>query len=362
MPQIINPESEEHWLQLKTEDISSTEISALFGISPYSTRFEMWHQKKSGEVQRIDDNERMRWGRRMEDTIAHGVAEDLGLKVRRLKTYQRHDTCKGMGSSFDYEIVGVVDDDGKKLCCTPEEAKNEAQRLYLIHGAGILEIKNVDYLIYRDQWEEDEAPPHIEAQLQLQLEVTNRAWGLIVPLVSGNQIHYIPRERNKKIGAAMIKKINAFWHSIVENKPPEPDFETDADFIMRLYGDANTWTVDVTEDEELKPLVEQYFDLNMQAKDVKDLKDAVKARILHEVQGGAKKITCGDFSISCGVTKDTPPVVVTEDMIGDELGGRKSYRMFKIFRKKKETALEKANKPAEVKPVETIKQDEEIIL
>jgi len=350
MPIIINPESEEHWLQLKTEDISSTEISALFGISPYSTRFEMWHQKKSGEVQRIDDNERMKWGRRSEKMIAEGVSEDLGLKVRRLKTYQRHDTCKGMGSSFDYEIVGGM------------EGSEIIKQYPHLKGAGIFEIKNVDYLIYRDQWEEDEAPPHIEAQLQLQLEVTNRSWGVIACLVSGNQMHYIVRDRNEKIGAAMVKKVTKFWHSIVENKPPEPDFETDADFIMRLYGDANAWTVDVTEDEELKPLVEQYFDLNTQAKDVKDLKDAVKARILHEVQGSAKKITCGDFSISCGVTKDTPPVVVTEDMIGDELGGRKGYRMFKIFRKKKETALEKANKPAEVKPVETIKQDEEIIL
>lgn len=359
MPIVITPKSEDHWLQLKTEDISSTEISALFGISPYATLFEIWHQKKSGEVQRIDDNERMQWGRRMEDTIAQGVSEDLGLKVRRLKTYQRHNTCKGMGSSFDYEIVGAVDESGTKLCCMPDEAKSEAQRMYLTHGAGILEIKNVDYLVYRDQWEEDEAPPHIEAQLQQQLEVTGRSWGIIACLVSGNQMHYIVRERNEKVGAAMIKKITAFWHSIVENKPPEPDFETDADFIMRLYGDANEWVVDVSEDEEMKPLIEQYYDLQMQAKDVKDLKDSVKARILHEVRDGAKKITCNDISISCGRTKDTPPTVVTEDMIGKEIGGRIGYRMFRAF-KKKPVELERA-KPESVKP-QPKTEDEEIIL
>ncbi len=351
MPTIINPESEEHWLQLKTEDISSTEISALFGISPYSTPFEMWHEKKSGEVTRLNENNRMTWGKRLEDSIAQGIAEELGLKVRRLKTYCRHNSCKGMAASFDYEIVGVVDEDGVKLSCTPEEASNDAQREYLKNGPGILEIKNVDFLVYRDTWEEDEAPPHIEAQLQLQLEVKNRSWGIIAPLISGNDMKYIIRQRNKKVGAAMCKKITAFWLSITENKPPEPNFETDADFIVRLYGDSNQWVVDVSEDEVIQPLVEQFHDLSMQMKDVKDLKEAVKARILHEVKDNAKKITCGDISISCAKTKGTPPTKITKEMVGTEIGGREGYRYFRSFKKK----------PSEVLPVavSTVKNTEE---
>jgi len=340
MPIIINPESEEHWLQLKTEDISSTEISALFNISPYSTPYQVWHEKKKGEIIRLDENNRMTWGKRLEDSIAQGIGEDLGLKVRRLKTYCRHDSCKGMAASFDYEIVGIVDEDGKKLCCTPEEARTDAQREYLKNGPGILEIKNVDFLVYRDTWEEDEAPPHIEAQLQLQLEVKNRSWGIIAPLISGNDMKYIIRYRNKKVGAAMRKKITSFWLSITENNPPEPDFETDADFIIRLYGDANQWVVDVSDDDVIKPLVEQYYDLSMQYKDVTDLRTAVKARILQEVKGNAKKLTCGDITVSCMMTKPSAPTLITTEMVGTEIGGKESYRYFRAFKKKPEKETE----------------------
>ena len=342
MPIIINPESEDHWLQLKTEDISSTEISALFGISPYSTPFELWHEKNVGEIIRLEQNDRMTWGKRLEDTIADGISEDLNLKTRRLKTYQRHDNCKGFGASFDYEIVGDL-------------SKSEIMKTHShLKGPGILEIKNVDFLIYRDQWEEDEAPQHIEAQLQHQLEVTNRSWGIIAALVAGNTINYIVRERNPAVGKAMVKRVQEFWKSISDDNPPEPNFEDDANFIISMYGDANQWIVDVSEDEDIKPLVEQFWDLSQQSKDVSDLKKATQARILDMIEGNAKKITCGDLSISCGVTKDTPPTVVTEDMVGTEIGGRAGYRMFRAFKKpatKKGNAMPEKrtekNKPAE---------------
>lgn len=340
---IINPESKEHWLQLKTEDISSTEISALFNISPYSTPFELWHEKKAGEIVELEDNDRMKWGRRLEDTIANGIAEELNLKVRRLKTYQRHDTCKGFGASFDYEIVGDL-------------SKAEIMKTHPhLKGPGILEIKNVDFLIYRDQWEEDEAPPHIEAQLQQQLEITGRSWGIIACLVAGNDMKYIVRERNKKVGEAMKKRVTEFWSTIESNSPPEPNFEEDAEFIIRMYGDSNQWVVDVSEDENIKPLVEQFWSLSVQVKDVTDLKKAVKARILDQVEGNAKKITCGDLSISCGTTKDTLPTVVTKDMIGKEIGGRQGYRMFRCFKKSKNKMPEKRTEEIKPEPAEDFK-------
>jgi len=340
MPQIINPKSKEHWLQLKTEDISSTEISALFNISPYSTPFELWHEKKAGEIVTLKENSRMTWGKRLEDTIANGIAEELNLKVRRLKTYQRHDTCKGFGASFDYEIVGDLSE--AEIMKTHPHLK----------GPGILEIKNVDFLIYRDQWEEDEAPPHIEAQLQQQLEITGRSWGIIACLVAGNDMKYIVRERNEKVGAAMTKRVTEFWKTQELNTPPEPNFEEDAEFIIRMYGDSNQWIIDVSEDENIKPLVEQFWALATQVKDVTDLKKAVQARILDQVGGNCKKITCGDLSISCSTTKDTPPKVVTKDMIGEEIGGRQGYRMFRCFKKPKNKMPEKRTKENKPEPTE----------
>ena len=52
--QTITPSSKQDWLKARTEDITSTEVSALFGISPYTTAFELWHRKHDGfEVEKI---------------------------------------------------------------------------------------------------------------------------------------------------------------------------------------------------------------------------------------------------------------------------------------------------------------------
>ena len=141
----IQIESREQWLQERTKDVTSTEVSALYGLSPYKTEFELFHEKRDGLVVNIQSNERMRWGNRLEAAIAHGAAEEMGWQIAKLNVYMR-DIDARIGSSFDFEI------------------KSSSQ------GPGILEIKNVDWLQYQRNWIDDgagniEAPEHIELQI-----------------------------------------------------------------------------------------------------------------------------------------------------------------------------------------------------
>lgn len=76
----MNTDKQE-WLKKRLDDITSTEVSALFGLSPYSTEFELWHRKKSREVVELASNERMVWGSRLESAIAGGIASDQGWEV-----------------------------------------------------------------------------------------------------------------------------------------------------------------------------------------------------------------------------------------------------------------------------------------
>jgi len=63
------PVDRNHWLELRRADVTSTEVGALFGISPYMTRFELWHQKRSSGVVDVEPSERMQWGTRLQDAI-----------------------------------------------------------------------------------------------------------------------------------------------------------------------------------------------------------------------------------------------------------------------------------------------------
>ena len=51
--EFVNTES---WLQERMKDITSTEVSALYGLSPYLTEYELFHTKKDGVVVRIEEN------------------------------------------------------------------------------------------------------------------------------------------------------------------------------------------------------------------------------------------------------------------------------------------------------------------
>ena len=312
MPVIINPTDFDHWLSLKSEDVSSTESAALFGLSPYSSEFELYHEKLSGEIKTIDDNERMYCGRMMEDTIAKMVAEQLGIKVRRLKTYFRHDTCPRMGSSFDYEIIGHD------------------------RGPGLLEIKNVDSLIYRNEWSDDEAPAHIETQAQHQFEVANREWALIAALSGGNTLKIIDRERNKKVGAAICKRVTKFWEDVDNEREPTPDYGSDADFIISMYSDYDGGDpLDISDDVSMQSLILAHKELRARYNELETATKAIKAEVFHRVGNAPKLITSDGLTVNLSKTKDTAPTFITEEMVGESYGGREGYRQFRISQRKK---------------------------
>ncbi len=309
MPKTIPYANEQEWLDLRLEDITSTESAALFGLSPYMTKFELWHNKKNRTAVAFTETNRTKWGKRMESTIAEGVAKDLGIKVRPMKCYMRHDSFPRMGSSFDYEIYDHP------------------------NGPGIMEIKGVDYIVHRDNWTDNEAPPHIEVQKQHQYEVADMNWGLVVAFVGGNDPHIIERKRDREIGRILREKIADFWQSIRDNRPPAPDYEKDAEFIIGLHQSAGEKVYEAG-DPYIEELLAGYKEASQQCRKLEKTKDAKKAELLEFMGNDYNKAMVGDFTLHCGMSKETPPTVITEDMVGQTYGGRKRYRVFRVTERK----------------------------
>lgn len=316
----ITPDNHEHWLKLRSEDVTSTECSSLFGLSPYMTEFELWHRKKNQEIVTLEETERMRWGNRLEAAIANGIAEDQSWTVKPFKDYARNEELRA-GSSFDFIILS-------------DEITSKKDGLTHIKDClpiGLLEIKNVDALQFKEKWViEDgqvvEAPPHIEIQVQHQLMITGFQVAYIGALVGGNSVGLIRRTPQENIISQIKSKITKFWDSIENNQPPAPDFERDADFISSLYDNAEPGkTMDVCKDEEMMDLVAKYKDATAMEKAAATAKQAAKAQILTKI-GDAEKIFGDSFTISAGVVG--PAQVAYE---------RKGYRNFRVhFKKNKE--------------------------
>lgn len=277
-------------------DITSTEISALYGASPYQTAFELGHRKLAKEIVSIEENERMKWGSRLQDAIAAGVAQDQGWSIRKMDEYIR-DSSARIGSSFDFAIG----------------------------DHGLLEVKNVDSLAFRDGWLTDEdtgeleAPLHIELQVQHQLAVSGRRFAFICALVGGNKVHLIQRDRNESVISDIKLKAAAFWKGIDAGVVPAPDFTRDAEMISKLYNKADADNIlDSRRDIDLDLLVQEYNKFAAEEKSAKESKDAMKAQILMKVGTAAKVIGSG-YSITLGT--------VAGGTVSYE---RSPYRMFKI--------------------------------
>lgn len=298
MFQTIIPRNKEHWLELRKPVITSTEVAALFGCSPYVTEYELFFRKRDNLEIEFEPTERVTWGTRLEQAIAAGVAEDNNWQIRKMDEFIVDPDLK-IGASFDF----AIGDDG------------------------LLEIKNVDSLKFKENWLIDgdniEAPAAIEFQVQTQLYASKRKYTKLAALVGGNQVALVTREPDTRVFNAIEKRVAAFWESIRQNVPPAPNFARDAEFIASMYQYAEPGRVyNAGDDREMATMVSEYKALGRVVTTAQEGKDEIKAKLLMKI-GEAEKVVGDTFSISAGMIG---PSHVEYD--------RKGFRDFKIYLKK----------------------------
>jgi len=332
--------SHEDWLSLRKRDLTSTDVAALFGLSPYLTEYELWHRKRNQEdAPKFEANERVLWGQALENTIAKEFARrndwnyeehirwGVGHLCRdrfdgwsKLKgrpvvmawdTYHR-DSEERIGASFDFRLC-MIDKD---------QAHDE-----------IIEIKNVDARAYASKWiERDgelvEAPPHIELQVQQQMLVSDAPAAWIVALVGGNELRAVRRLPDPEVHAVILKRARDFWASIEADEPPQPDYARDYDRLVnaRLH-EVGDDTIDA--DDEINAMLDRVHDAQKRKRQAETEERELKARILERV-GTASKVRAAKGTLSCGVSKPTTGKIITEDMVGTYMGARSSYRVFRF--------------------------------
>jgi putative phage-type endonuclease len=303
-------DNEAEWLAARKKDVTSTESAALFGMSPYTTGFELWHAKRSGVATEFQTNDRVRWGNRLEAAIAQGLADDNGWQIAPMKSYMRL-PAERIGSSFDFVILN--------------------------HPSGKpahLEIKNVDYLQFRDKWLTDdevpEAPEHIEMQLQHQMMVSGFSLGYVGALIGGNQSFLIERERDERVIAALRARIAEFWRTIDAGIEPPPVMPEDAAAVIRLnqYAEPNT-IFDASTDAIIATLADNYRTAARAEKDAEERKKVAQAEIYARI-GNAERVLGNGWTLCASMVADTPPTLITADMVGKQYGGRKGYRQCRL--------------------------------
>jgi predicted phage-related endonuclease len=330
--EVILPHDRAAWLALRAKDVTSTESAALFplaGGSPYVTAFELWHRKRDKVVVDIGSNERMEWGVDLQDSIARAFARRFGVIVEPFKEYMRIDALR-MGSSFDWRIIGVDEE--------IVAADTRLQEMYMKHGAGIFEIKNVDRSVFRQLWvktlsddekangakEIIEPPGHIDIQVQHQMHTSGYPWAAIGILVGGNTGKLLIRPYYEDVGLAIEGRIAEFWSAVDMGVEPQPNYPGDASFVASLYKTSTDKVFDGRGNEELDKIIGEYCAALEREKLAKEDKEVAKAKALRII-GDAERAYTDGATISA---KEVGPAVVPSY-------SRSGYRGWKVTTKRK---------------------------
>lgn len=287
--------------------VGASECAALFDASPYLTRFELWHRKAGNiavpEFDAVADdgtpeNERVWWGVRLEAAIIDAACERFGYTVEARD--ERLTDGKGLGGHPDAIVV------------CPQR------------GRGILEIKTVDWLVRRD-WG-DEPPMSYLLQSQTYQGLAGVTWGDVIVLVGGNKLERFQYEFRPKIYGEIEKRVEAFWQSVHENKPPPADYTRDLDAIKELYGEQTDATVDLQGDNRAAVACAEYLAASEEAKLATARKEAAQAELFDKLQEASTGFAEG-FVIRSTLVKAIPERVAEP---GEIISGRKSYRRLTI--------------------------------
>jgi putative phage-type endonuclease len=299
-------------LELRKNDITSTDVSCLFGQNPYKTIYQLWLEKAGYKQDDRVPSNYMQWGTALEEAIAKEIARERGWTIVSALWYDRDSTLR-IGSSYDYFITG----------------KEEA----------ILEIKNVSEMSFKKGWtaigdNEYEAPTHIELQVQHQLMVSGLKKAYIGVLVGGNKHYVIERNAIESVHQAIIQKVKEFWDSVERNIQPDPNYERDSALILdNIKTDLKNDTLFPSREDKLYQNIVKYRENKNKIGVLEEECNALKCKILLE-SNSFKKIDCGDIIVTISDVSGNEGTLITPEMIGQRYGARKPHRGIRVVEKK----------------------------
>lgn len=295
-----------HWHDLRAKHIGGSEVAALFGRSPYQTPWQL-HMTKAGKLDMPFDETFTRAGKYFEAGIAEWAAEKWGMTIHKVRDYYTDDETPGMGATLDY-----ADADGVPL-----------------------EIKFTHYA--KDDWKYEgdlitEIPQQYVFQCQHQMACYGGEYAWLVAFIKGEPRRMKVR-RNEEIIASIRRRVADFWAAVREDRPPPVDFKEDGDTIAHLLYGGGFRDVEL---EEMDDVFAEYMKAqaevkraNERAKVLKTMILAEVERVTHGVNEPTKKavVRAGRYRMTLTRVDENPGKLVTADMVGTHVGGKKGYLM-----------------------------------
>jgi predicted phage-related endonuclease len=266
--------SREQWLALRRDDVTASDVGALFGCHPYRTMRGLY-EEKSGEPLPDLDSPVLRRGRLLEDAVAVACMEARpDLKIEKAGEYIR-DPALRLGATPDFYVSRISSEPVGEL--------------------GVMQAKTVSPFVFKREWTEELPPAHIVLQCLLEMMLTNRSFGIVAALEIADPhfpLHVYDIPRHPRTEAAIEEAAVEFWRRVREDDPPPMDYTRDGALIARLFAEEQAGKeIDLTLDNRIVELVDARDGLASAIRSATKERDAVEAEIKEKL-GDAEIARC----------------------------------------------------------------------
>ncbi len=254
----------DEWLKYRTTGIGGSDVSAIYGVSPWTTKRALYFAKKG--LSKDDSNPfTLSFGHAVEPFVAAWFQEGfnehykdyielrLGVKIDRIlitkdTNMYRHPLYPFMQANLDYRIR-VFTKDGKTM-------------------DGIFECKTTSHFIGADKWNDNKVPYEYELQCRHYMSVMNLGFTIIAVAWGNNIEDYRARVvlRNLDEEEEMINMEQDFWMNNVLKGVAPPLSKEHAEEELKAFTsykisdrikDGSLLEIDTSE-QKLKKAIESY--------------------------------------------------------------------------------------------------------
>jgi putative phage-type endonuclease len=241
---IIAFKTREEWLKARNDGIGGSEAAAVMGVSPFESALSLF-SRKLGLMPEIQDNERMYWGRHLEEAIAADYERRTGRVLTDPGPYTiyRHETFPHM-------------------FCTPD-------RIIEANPPGILQIKTARPGAKTEFMEQ--VPVHYQVQLQHEMICCGVSWGAFAVFFGDYDHLYFDVDFHGRFAQVLITQEQSFWSKVKMGVPPIADDSYASRIALQsLYKE---------EEDEVKALAGDLINAHMSLEDAKQAKTEAERTI-----------------------------------------------------------------------------------
>jgi putative phage-type endonuclease len=265
------PAGSDEWHAARAHGLGGSEIGAAAGLSPFESRFSLWH-RKAGAVGALEQTPEMEWGSRLEPAILGKFADEHPeVELVRPAGTWRHEDRPWQIANPD----GLIGDD---------------------------EVVEAKFSLFGDGWGEAgtaDVPIHVRTQVMWYLDVLGRDRARIAVLVGGFDYREYVVEYSA-VEAAELRAIGEdFLNDVALGRRPDID-EHSATYqvIKELHPE-----IDGTEVVLSNATARQYMAAKARERLAKDAAREATARVADEM-GTAQRATWDGMTIATRQARD----------------------------------------------------------